>query len=127
MLCLYPAARLGYSGTALFSRNKPIDTWSDPFISSSSSSSASSSSSEKEGEAEDDDDDDDDDDGSREFAGEGRVVVAELPGCFVVGAYVPNSGDGLKRLGGRTGGWDPALARYLAELERRGKPVVYCG
>ena len=27
----------------------------------------------------------------------------------------------------RTGGWEPAVAQYLGELEARGKPVVYCG
>ena len=61
------------------------------------------------------------------FANEGRVVAAEFAACFVVGVYAPNSGDGLARLRPRTEGWDPAAAAFLADLESRGKPVVYCG
>ena len=61
------------------------------------------------------------------FEGEGRVVAFELDRAFVVGAYVPNSGDGLKRLDARVNAWDPAMAAYLRELESRGKPVVFCG
>ena len=61
------------------------------------------------------------------FEGEGRVVAFELDRAFVVGAYVPNSGDGLKRLDARVNAWDPAMSAYLRELESRGKPVVFCG
>ena len=61
------------------------------------------------------------------FEGEGRVVAFELDRAFVVGAYVPNSGDGLKRLDARVNAWDPAMAAYLRALESRGKPVVFCG
>eukprot|EP00740_Mantoniella_antarctica_P026356 CAMPEP_0198703370 /NCGR_PEP_ID=MMETSP1468-20131203/389307_1 /TAXON_ID=1461545 /ORGANISM="Mantoniella sp, Strain CCMP1436" /LENGTH=401 /DNA_ID=CAMNT_0044462059 /DNA_START=1157 /DNA_END=2361 /DNA_ORIENTATION=- len=103
--------RLGYSGTALFSRIQPLALWSDPFTASSPQGG------EHDG----------DEHSSQEFAGEGRVVVAEFPGCFVVGAYVPNSGGNLARLHARTQGWDPAAARYLGQLQARGKPVVFCG
>jgi exonuclease III len=61
------------------------------------------------------------------FENEGRVVTAELDAFFVVGAYVPNSGSTLGRLAPRISAWDPAAAAYLRSLERRGKPVVFCG
>ena len=61
------------------------------------------------------------------FENEGRVITAELDAFFVVGAYVPNSGSTLGRLAPRISAWDPAAAAYLRSLERRGKPVVFCG
>lgn len=60
-------------------------------------------------------------------AGEGRVLTAEYPAFFVVNVYVPNSGDGLKRLDYRLQEWDPAFAGYLKGLEARGKPVIVTG
>lgn len=59
--------------------------------------------------------------------GEGRVLTAEYPAFFVVNVYVPNSGEGLKRLGYRTQEWDPAFAGHLKGLEARGKPVIVTG
>ena len=58
---------------------------------------------------------------------EGRVVTVELPAAFVVSVYVPNSGEGLKRLDYRIKCWDGALAAYLKGLEARGKPVGWWG
>jgi exodeoxyribonuclease-3 len=104
-------ARLGYSGTALFSREAPLNAWTDPFVATEKRSSRQTSSDEKNECA---------------FKHEGRVVVAEFPRVFVVGAYVPNSGAELARLGARTNAWDPSAARYLRALEAK-KPVVYCG
>eukprot|EP00911_Craspedida_sp_UC1_P002722 UC1_evm3s1999 len=60
-------------------------------------------------------------------AQEGRVITVELDSHFVVGLYVPNSGQKLERLTYRTETWDPALVRYLKKLEARGKPVVWTG
>ncbi|GAQ82037.1 putative DNA-binding SAP [Klebsormidium nitens] len=57
---------------------------------------------------------------------EGRLITAEFADFFVVSAYVPNSGDGLKRLEERTQVWDPALAQHLKGLEAS-KPVVLTG
>lgn len=62
-----------------------------------------------------------------EHEAEGRVVTVELPELFVVSCYVPNSGEGLKRLDYRTQRWDCALAAYITSLEARGKPVVLTG
>ena len=99
-------SKLGYSGTALFSKIKPINTWVDPFEVFRDGSAG--------------------DENEKYFQNEGRVVVFEFRDCFVVGAYVPNSGSELKRLGERTSGWDPAMSQYLKKLETK-KPVVYCG
>jgi exonuclease III len=40
---------------------------------------------------------------------------------------VPNSGEGLKRLEYRVGGWDVAFAAHVRGLAARGKPVVVAG
>jgi exonuclease III len=44
----------------------------------------------------------------------------------VVNCYVPNSGEGLKRLEYRLQAWDVTFAEYLAALGRK-KPVVLVG
>ena len=44
----------------------------------------------------------------------------------VVNCYVPNSGDGLKRLEYRLKSWDGALAAYLERLSAK-KPVILTG
>ncbi|KAG2442710.1 hypothetical protein HXX76_002793 [Chlamydomonas incerta] len=62
-----------------------------------------------------------------EHEGEGRVVTVELEGLFLVNVYVPNSGEGLKRLDYRVGRWDGAFAAFLRGLQARGKPVVVTG
>jgi exodeoxyribonuclease-3 len=122
VLAMYPhrvwncsTARLGYSGTALFSREAPLNAWTDPFVATAAArdGGGEEKSTPRAGE-------------STTFENEGRVVVAEFPRVFVVGAYVPNSGAELKRLAPRTNAWDPAMARYLRALEAK-KPVVYCG
>ena len=56
---------------------------------------------------------------------EGRVITLEFPTFFFVGAYVPNAGDGLKRLGFRME-FEGDLLAYLQELDAK-KPVVYTG
>ncbi len=100
------AERAGYSGTAIFSRQKPLSVrfgmfdaqneayeWVDAF-----------------GDA----------------RTEGRVLTAEYPDFFLVNAYVPNSKGELERLGYRENTWDKALLEYISELEKT-KPVVICG
>jgi len=56
---------------------------------------------------------------------EGRVITLEFPSFYLVGAYVPNSGEGLKRLPYRMEYEDDLLA-YLKELDGK-KPVIYTG
>lgn len=96
------AERAGYSGTAIFTKIKPIavnnilpvdkdfaDRFGDPL-------------------------------------NEGRVQTAEFEKFYLVNIYTPNSKRALERLGLRKKLWDPAVLKYLKELEKN-KPVVVCG
>ena len=65
--------------------------------------------------------------GGEEPDGEGRVLTAEFEKMFLVNVYVPNSGEGLKRLDYRVNQWDVKFSEYLKSLEARGKPVVLTG
>lgn len=87
-------SKLGYSGTAIISRIKPLSVRYGLGISDHDS--------------------------------EGRLVTLEFDTFYLVTGYVPNSGDGLKRLSYRVTEWDPALINYLKELEKS-KPVVLTG
>ena len=57
---------------------------------------------------------------------EGRVLAVELDDLWVVTVYTPNSKPDLSRLPLRHKGWDPAFLAYVKELEKH-KPVVFCG
>ncbi|VFQ66305.1 unnamed protein product [Cuscuta campestris] len=57
---------------------------------------------------------------------EGRLVTVEFDSFYLLCAYVPNSGDGLRRLSYRFAEWDPSLSNYMKELEKS-KPVILCG
>lgn len=60
-----------------------------------------------------------------EISKEGRVQCADYNGFYLVNAYVPNSGQGLKRLDYREA-WDTEFLDYLKKL-RAEKPVILCG
>lgn len=101
------AEKKGYSGTALFSKTKPLqvrngfpdntvkkykvsgDTYGDPNK-------------------------------------EGRVIAAEFERLWVVTVYTPNSKGDLSRLDLRYNHWDKAFLSYMKELEQT-KPVAFCG
>jgi exodeoxyribonuclease III len=103
----YSAEKAGYSGTALFSKPRPLrvmrglpediikrfhvkgDLFGDPNA-------------------------------------EGRVLAAEYEAFFLVTVYTPNAKDNLGRLDLRHKQWDPAFLAYCKELEKT-KPVVFCG
>ncbi|WVZ68496.1 hypothetical protein U9M48_017430 [Paspalum notatum var. saurae] len=87
-------SKLGYSGTAIISRVKPLSI--------------------KYGL------------GIPDHDTEGRVVTVEFDDFYLLTAYVPNSGDGLKRLTYRVTEWDPSLGNYMKELEKT-KPVILTG
>ncbi|XP_030457870.2 DNA-(apurinic or apyrimidinic site) endonuclease, chloroplastic isoform X1 [Syzygium oleosum] len=87
-------SKLGYSGTAIISRTKPLSVTYGLGISDHDS--------------------------------EGRLVTAEFDSFFLLSGYVPNSGDGLRRLMYRIKEWDPSLGRYIKELEKS-KPVILTG
>lgn len=57
---------------------------------------------------------------------EGRLVTTEFDSFYLISGYVPNSGDGLRRLSYRITEWDPSLSNYVKELEKS-KPVVLTG
>ncbi|HEV8666313.1 MAG TPA: exodeoxyribonuclease III [Candidatus Paceibacterota bacterium] len=57
---------------------------------------------------------------------EGRVIAAEFEDFYVVTCYTPNSKPDLSRLPLRHKGWDPAFLAYIKELEKT-KPVIFCG
>ncbi|KAH0681123.1 hypothetical protein KY284_022208 [Solanum tuberosum] len=87
-------SKLGYSGTAIISRIKPVSI--------------------KYGL------------GIPDHDTEGRLVTVEFDNFYLLCGYVPNSGDGLRRLTYRITEWDPSLGSYMKELEKS-KPVVLTG
>lgn len=101
------AERKGYSGTATFTRHKPISTMND----------FADGISEEFGLTADD---------YGDPMREGRVLTAEFEHFYVVTSYVPNSKRDLTRLRLREKQWDPAMLAHLQHLERS-KPVVWCG
>lgn len=101
------AKRPGYSGTAIFSNQKPLsysenlqnhpeirknltlDAYGDPL-------------------------------------NEGRIQVAEYQNFFLINVYTPNSKPDLSRLSLRHQIWDPNFLSLMKSLEKA-KPVVACG
>jgi len=65
---------------------------------------------------------------AEEYNREGRVITLnfEKPNLYVVVAYVPNSGAGLKRIDYRLDTWERDMRAYIAKLEEE-KPVAYLG
>ena len=57
---------------------------------------------------------------------EGRVVAAEYKDFYVVNVYTPNSKPDLSRMGLRHKQWDPSFLTFCIELEEK-KPVIFCG
>jgi exodeoxyribonuclease-3 len=103
----YSAEKAGYSGTALLTKQQPLqvvngfpqalidkfkvsgDVYGDPNL-------------------------------------EGRVIAAEYDKFWVLTVYTPNAKDDLSRLELRHQHWDPAFLAYAQQLEKT-KPVVFCG
>lgn len=103
----FSAVKKGYSGTAIFSKKKPInvingfpediiekykvhgDTYGNP-------------------------------------NDEGRVMAAEFENYWVLTVYTPNAKGDLSRLELRYKQWDPAFLAYAKRLEET-KPVFFCG
>jgi exonuclease III len=56
------------------------------------------------------------------------VVTTEFEKFFLVSVYVPNAGEGCKRLSYRVDQWDMDFHKYLKELENSSlKPVIIGG
>ncbi len=101
------AERKGYSGTAVFTRPKPISVLNDLADHLSASYGL-------------------DGDPYGDPLKEGRILTVEYPQFHLVTAYVPNAKRDLSRLELRHRQWDPALLAHLQHLEES-KPVVFCG
>ncbi len=56
---------------------------------------------------------------------EGRIITLEYESFILVNGYIPNSGQGLKRLDYRKL-WDEELLRYVQKLDQK-KPVIFTG
>lgn len=100
------AEKKGYSGTAIFSKIKPIKVTNnipEKFVKQSSLVA----------------------DGYGDATKEGRVIAAEFDDFYVVTCYTPNAKDGLLRIKLRQD-WDKAITAYCADLQTK-KPVIYCG
>lgn len=101
------ADKAGYSGTAIFSREKPIAvTFGLPEDLRKKYKLA--------------------DDKYGDPNTEGRVMTAEFEKFFVVNVYTPNAKPDLSRLPLRHKQWDPAFLEHLKELKKI-KPVIFCG
>ncbi|MDQ3094141.1 MAG: exodeoxyribonuclease III [bacterium] len=99
-------ARKGYSGTAIFTKIKPISIINDipdEFVK------ACGLELDKYGHSND----------------EGRVIAAEFEDFYVVTAYTPNTKEDLSRIPLRIR-WDKAVTAFCANLQSK-KPVIYCG
>ena len=103
----FSAVKKGYSGTAIFSKQKAlryIDGFPEDIIS------AYAVTGDSYGNPND----------------EGRVIAAEFEDFWVVTVYTPNSKGDLSRLELREKHWDPAILAYVKQLENT-KPVLFCG
>lgn len=101
------ADKAGYSGTAIFSKIKPltvINGFADDIAKKYNLTG------DKYGDP----------------THEGRVISAEFDAFWVVTVYTPNSKGDLSRLALRDQQWDPAFLAHLKELEKT-KPVLFCG
>lgn len=103
----HSAERAGYSGTAIFTRVKPITTingFSADIVKRYGLSS----------------------DQYGDPTSEGRVITAEFDKFFLVTVYTPNAKEDLSRVPLRHQKWDPAFLAHCKELENK-KPVIFCG
>ena len=103
------ALKKGYSGTATFSKIKPIKVIKG--IDSSIALKLKSSLHKENLLIEEND--------------EGRIIVCEYNNFFLINCYIPNSKRGLERLDYRAE-FEDEMREYLIELDKI-KPIIYCG
>ncbi|OHA23212.1 MAG: exodeoxyribonuclease III [Candidatus Taylorbacteria bacterium RIFCSPLOWO2_02_FULL_43_11] len=101
------ATKKGYSGTAIFTKTKPVDVWNG----------FPDTITQKYGVKADE---------YGDPGTEGRVITAEYKDFFLVNVYTPNAKDDLSRIPLRQNSWDTAFLAYCKELENT-KPVIFCG
>lgn len=104
--CWNSAIKKGYSGTAIFTKQKPLQ-----IINGFSARITKKY---------------DLVDGYGDPNNEGRVITAGFENFFVISVYTPNSKGDLSRLKLRHKHWDPAFLEHIKELEAE-KPVIFCG
>lgn len=103
----HSADKAGYSGTAIFSKTKPLSViygFSDDIAKKYDLTNDSYGDPTKEG----------------------RVISAEFADFWVVTVYTPNSKGDLSRLSLRHKQWDPAFLEHVKDLEKT-KPVLFSG
>jgi exodeoxyribonuclease III len=101
------ASRKGYSGTAIFTKTKPLSIIVDI---PKGIAKKYKNLSDKYGDAN----------------SEGRVIVAEFKDFYIVTVYTPNAKDDLSRISMRHDMWDKAFLEYMKLLDKK-KPVIFCG
>ncbi|HVM73695.1 MAG TPA: exodeoxyribonuclease III [Candidatus Paceibacterota bacterium] len=100
------AQKKGYSGTAIFTKHKPLSVTFD-FPEEIVKRFALQ-------------------DGYGDLNAEGRLITLEFDRYYIVDVYTPNSKGDLSRLPMRYKHWDPAFLAYCKELEKH-KPIIFCG
>lgn len=100
------ADKKGYSGTAIFSKTKPIQVING-FIEKNAQK---YNFIDKYGDP----------------TKEGRVISAEFEKFWIVNVYTPNAKQDLSRIPLRYESWDKAFLDHVLELEKT-KPVLFCG
>jgi len=101
------ASRKGYSGTAIFTKQKPVSVLlnlPEKIVKKYKLV----------------------DDGYGNPNEEGRIITAEYKNFYLVSIYTPNAKDDLSRLSLRYKKWDPAFLEYMQELNNK-KFVIFCG
>ncbi|KAL4429737.1 hypothetical protein ABPG74_001423 [Tetrahymena malaccensis] len=64
--------------------------------------------------------------GTKKHDQEGRTITLEYDKFYLVACYVPNAGQGLKRLDYRVKEWDLDFQKFLNDLKSK-KNVILCG
>lgn len=100
------ATKKGYSGTAIFTKEKPLSIT----LNLPPSILKKYNLPDKYGDSN----------------AEGRITTLEFKKFFVVTVYTPNAKDDLTRIPLRHKQWDPVFLEYMQSLEKK-KPVIFCG
>lgn len=103
----HSADRPGYSGTAIFTKFKPLGSINDLPADLAANYPW-------------------DDDKFGNPLKEGRLQTIEFEPFYLINMYVPNSKPNLSRLNLREHLWDPAILNYINILQKA-KPVIICG
>ncbi len=99
------AEKKGYSGTAIFTRHKPLNVFYGMGTPQADGGMVY--------------------DTDSPHNHEGRVITLEYETFFLVTVYVPNAQDGLKRLDYRMQ-WEDDFRGFIMALDRK-KQVIFCG